>query len=141
GVTPRRMAPSASTPASRSGSRLPWVVRFSAAVTLASGSASTSRTWVPPRAAAAARLIAVVVLPTPPFWLAISSLRTASVPPACQGHPAQPPDGLPQLSGDGGEGVGRLARRQPGPRCQRPVPHGRVVRHGRLQQQLAVHLP
>src|SRR5438067_10292717 len=107
------MVASASMPASRSGSRLPWAARFRAAATLPSGSASTSRTEVPPRAAAAARLIAVVVLPTPPFWLAISSVRTASVPPGPaggEGHPAQPPDHLPQPPGDGGEGVGRPPR-------------------------------
>src|SRR3990172_3435037 len=36
------------------------------------GSASISRIFSPERASDAARLIAVVVFPTPPFWLAIA---------------------------------------------------------------------
>src|SRR5215831_12972894 len=36
------------------------------------GSRSTSSTWSPTAARAVARLIAVVVLPTPPFWLAMA---------------------------------------------------------------------
>src|SRR6185437_2287724 len=39
------------------------------------GSASTSSVFMPRRASAAARLIAVVVLPTPPFWLTIERTR------------------------------------------------------------------
>src|SRR5690348_3415247 len=39
------------------------------------GSTSTSSVLMPRRASAAARLIAVVVLPTPPFWLTIASTR------------------------------------------------------------------
>src|SRR5207247_7717586 len=42
------------------------------AVRLACGSMSTHRTRKPSSASAPARLIAVVVLPTPPFWLAIA---------------------------------------------------------------------
>src|SRR5690242_1770984 len=36
------------------------------------GSRSTTRTWWPASASAAPRLTAVVLLPTPPFWLAIA---------------------------------------------------------------------
>src|SRR6516162_3559006 len=39
------------------------------------GSRSTTSTWVPWRARHAARLTAVVVLPTPPFWLAMVITR------------------------------------------------------------------
>src|SRR5271169_4646789 len=39
------------------------------------GSASSSSTRSPTAARAVARLMAVVVLPTPPFWLAIASTR------------------------------------------------------------------
>src|SRR5690606_12615671 len=39
------------------------------------GSRSTSRTLSPSSASAAERLIAVVVLPTPPFWLATAMIR------------------------------------------------------------------
>ena len=42
------------------------------AVRLACGSMSMSRTRKPSSASAPARLMAVVVLPTPPFWLAIA---------------------------------------------------------------------
>src|SRR5580765_5685317 len=38
------------------------------------GSRSRSSVRLPRRARAAARLIAVVVLPTPPFWLAIATI-------------------------------------------------------------------
>src|SRR5262249_55884897 len=38
------------------------------------GSRSTIRTCFPQAASAVARLIAVVVLPTPPFWLAIAKI-------------------------------------------------------------------
>src|SRR3954447_19809295 len=44
----------------------------SPAVRLACGSMSTHRTRYPSSASAPARLIAVVVFPTPPFWLAIA---------------------------------------------------------------------
>src|SRR5262249_52780852 len=54
--------------------------RLSEALMLESGSASRSNTRVPARALAAARLIEVVVLPTPPFWLATRSLRTSGTP-------------------------------------------------------------
>src|SRR5215471_1347342 len=39
------------------------------------GSRSTTSTWLPCRARHAARLTAVVVLPTPPFWLAMVITR------------------------------------------------------------------
>ena len=39
-------------------------------VALACGSASSSSTFLPRMASEAARLIAVVVFPTPPFWFA-----------------------------------------------------------------------
>src|SRR5512134_1573175 len=39
------------------------------------GSRSTSSTCLPQAARAVARLIAVVVLPTPPFWLAMARTR------------------------------------------------------------------
>src|SRR5271165_4445869 len=39
------------------------------------GSRSISNTFSPVTASAVARLIAVVVLPTPPFWLAIAKMR------------------------------------------------------------------
>src|SRR6516164_10412706 len=39
------------------------------------GSRSTTSTWVPCSARQAARLTAVVVLPTPPFWLAMVITR------------------------------------------------------------------
>src|SRR5271168_3502679 len=39
------------------------------------GSISTSSTFSPLTASAQARLIAVVVLPTPPFWLATAMIR------------------------------------------------------------------
>ncbi len=53
-------------------------------VVLPCGSRSTRSVWTPFSASAAARLIAVVVFPTPPFWLAIVMImaphlsRTAS---------------------------------------------------------------
>src|SRR5215467_8957287 len=40
------------------------------------GSRSTISTFSPTAASAVPRLIAVVVLPTPPFWLAITRTRT-----------------------------------------------------------------
>src|SRR5512147_1880913 len=40
------------------------------------GSASTSSTFSPTAASAVPRLMAVVVLPTPPFWLATTSTRS-----------------------------------------------------------------
>src|ERR1039458_7137672 len=39
------------------------------------GSRSTRRTFSPTAARAVARLMAVVVLPTPPFWLAMARIR------------------------------------------------------------------
>src|SRR5690606_20487 len=44
-------------------------------VALPCGSRSTSKTLRGVRASAAARLTAVVVLPTPPFWLATAMIR------------------------------------------------------------------
>src|SRR5262245_65719139 len=44
-------------------------------VRLACGSMSTTRTFWPGLASDAARLIVVVVLPTPPFWLATARSR------------------------------------------------------------------
>src|SRR5687767_1161924 len=61
---------------------------------LDSGSASSSSTRAPADAVAAARLIDDVVLPTPPFWLATRSLRTAASPtrrPAAGRAQAGPP--------------------------------------------------
>src|SRR5579864_9295008 len=43
-------------------------------VLLAWGSRSMSRVRLPRRASAAARLMAVVVLPTPPFWFAMATI-------------------------------------------------------------------
>src|SRR6476659_10773404 len=43
-------------------------------VLLACGSRSMSSVRLPRRASAAARLMAVVVLPTPPFWLAMATI-------------------------------------------------------------------
>ena len=57
--------------------RLPF--RPTPLVRLAWGSMSTSRTCWSARASEAARLMAVVVLPTPPFWLAIAMIRDISV--------------------------------------------------------------
>src|SRR5690606_5175138 len=44
------------------------------------GSRSITRTFSPTAASAVPRLIAVVVLPTPPFWLAIASTRSLPAP-------------------------------------------------------------
>ena len=43
-------------------------------VALACGSRSMSSTLCPRAASPAERLIAVVVLPTPPFWLAVATI-------------------------------------------------------------------
>ena len=43
----------------------------------ACGSASTTRTSLPPSAKQAARLTAMVVLPTPPFWLDMAMIMLA----------------------------------------------------------------
>src|SRR5262252_720450 len=51
------------------------------------GSRSTTRTRAPCRARLAARLTALVVLPTPPFWLAIVIIRHERG----RGH-SRPPD-------------------------------------------------
>src|SRR5437879_5531223 len=48
-------------------------------VELACGSRSTSRVGWPASASAAARLIAVVVLPTPPFWFTTATMGGAVV--------------------------------------------------------------
>src|ERR1700688_410310 len=56
-------------------------------VLLAWGSRSMSRVRLPRNASAAARLMAVVVLPTPPFWLAIATIIVAPAsPPAARCH-------------------------------------------------------
>src|SRR5450756_485292 len=54
--------------------RVIWVTSRNDIVLLAWGSRSTSRVGLPRRDSAAARLIAVVVLPTPPFWFAIATI-------------------------------------------------------------------
>ena len=73
---------------------------------------------VPARAAAAARLIAVVVLPTPPFWLATRSFRTAVSTSSCRGNYPSPSEqglskslghDLPQCAG-GWEKFGDMGR-------------------------------
>ena len=45
----------------------------------ACGSMSMSSVRLPRMASAAARLMAVVVLPTPPFWLAIATIMKAGL--------------------------------------------------------------
>ena len=52
-----------------------WALRPRPTVRLACGSMSTQRTLLPRSASAPARLMEVVVLPTPPFWLAIAMIR------------------------------------------------------------------
>ena len=52
-----------------------WCSIPSAVLALPCGSVSITKTFRPPRVRAAARLTAVVVLPTPPFWLATVSTR------------------------------------------------------------------
>ena len=47
----------------------------SAVEALPCGSRSMTSTRSPPRASAVARFTAVVVLPTPPFWLAMTKVR------------------------------------------------------------------
>ena len=69
---PRRPAPRTSDRPG-STSRTP-----SPADAFACGSRSTSRTRTPASARQAARLIAVVVLPTPPFWLVTATMRVTS---------------------------------------------------------------
>jgi hypothetical protein len=55
---------------------VPSVCGIASAVdALPCGSRSTSSTRWPPEASAAAMLTAVVVLPTPPFWLATANTR------------------------------------------------------------------
>ena len=51
----------------------------SALVALAWASTSTSSARAPRSASAAARLTAVVVLPTPPFWLVIATMVTVGL--------------------------------------------------------------
>ena len=58
-------------------------------VALPCGSRSTSRTRLGVRASAAARLTAVVVLPTPPFWLATAMMRAVAARVSPAGRPAQ----------------------------------------------------
>ena len=54
--------------------------RPSPEVELACGSQSTTKTRQSAAASEAARLIAVVVFPTPPFWFAIAMIRPNSYP-------------------------------------------------------------
>ena len=54
-----------------------WWSTPNAVEALPCGSRSTTSTESPPRARAAARLTALVVLPTPPFWLATTKIRVA----------------------------------------------------------------
>src|SRR6185436_1262191 len=56
------------------------------------GSESTSSTFSPTAARAVPRLIAVVVLPTPPFWLATTRTRSAWSNPAATAQPPHPHD-------------------------------------------------
>src|SRR3954468_20428667 len=55
-------------------------------VLLACGSRSMSSVGLPRRASAAARLMAVVVLPTPPFWLAMATIMKWRGVPGNRGH-------------------------------------------------------
>src|SRR5918993_4928407 len=71
---------------SPSGSTPKWVVAC------ACGSRSRTQTRSPPRAWAAARLTAVVVFPTPPFWL-ITAIRRMALP-----RPRFPLDGRRTIS-------------------------------------------
>ena len=52
------------------------------------GSRSTITTWRPSSAIAAPRLMAVVVLPTPPFWLTMATIRVSDVGNNILGSPA-----------------------------------------------------
>src|SRR6185436_3211845 len=54
--------------------RVTWRMSRNDIVLFACGSRSTRSVWRPRRARAAARLMAVVVLPTPPFWFAIATI-------------------------------------------------------------------
>ena len=61
------------------------------------GSKSTMSTWRPYSASAAARLMVVVVLPTPPFWLHIAMTRAGPCDASGGGlgeHGQRPPDGV-----------------------------------------------
>src|SRR5687768_14507655 len=63
------------------------------------GSRSTSSTFQPIAASAVARLIAVVVLPTPPFWLAIATRIIGSTSPSLfRLHVAEHQDGRVRIS-------------------------------------------
>src|SRR5690242_509485 len=55
--------------------RMPWRDTPSPVEALPCGSRSTISTSSPTAASAVPRLIAVVVLPTPPFWLAMARTR------------------------------------------------------------------
>ena len=68
----RRRAPPAASPSRRSSVEWPFARRPSPEVAFACGSRSTIRQRSPASARQAARLTAVVVLPTPPFWFAIA---------------------------------------------------------------------
>ena len=52
-----------------------WCSMFSAVEVLPCGSASITSTCRPPMVSAAARFTVVEVLPTPPFWFAIVTIR------------------------------------------------------------------
>src|SRR5260221_9585650 len=53
------------------------------------GSRSIIKTSSPIAASAVPRLIAVVVLPTPPFWLAMARTRKGCVTPTCRAGSAE----------------------------------------------------
>ena len=76
------------------------------------GSRSITSTERPPRARAAARLTALVVLPTPPFWLATTKIRVAGGAGKARG------DGVSRETGGGsllGRRAGRSRPRRSGP--------------------------
>src|SRR5947209_8604320 len=83
------------------------------------GSKSMRRTRFFAAARAVARLIAVVVLPTPPFWLASATTLGARAPPRAAGSASvsikmvQSQDGARRI-GSAGQKVGRQIPRAPG---------------------------
>src|SRR3982750_424861 len=62
------------------------------------GSESISSTFSPTAARAVPRLMAVVVLPTPPFWLATTSTRTDRSDLAGTTQPPHPHDAAPLVT-------------------------------------------
>src|SRR5687767_5382084 len=72
-------------------------------VALPCGSRSTSRTRWPTCASPAARFTAVVVLPTPPFWLAMQKILAMCASEVDEGH-AQVGSCLAQRGVAGGQG-------------------------------------